>query len=305
MPDNENVVKDKTVPTQSKPSSTEDAASFQLPPEVQRAVATIHAVSLRAAASTSPILEVVARAAAAMAPLNGVLRQIQSAMQPLMEPEWQRQLLRPLHNIQSAHDVFNAALQNAEALGSMGWTIPMNAYMRDCVALLQEVPKGPEATDAAFARFYADNDQESLTLLLADLRQHAKVADYSSLLEELAFGLDNDKHRLVVTALIPLFEGVARRCWVDGFWKTAAREKFFADKVAASTDKSFDRIAWAATRTFVAKLYETNHDGDPKSLSLNRHWILHGRGPADASRVDALRLLQAVHTVVSLADDDQ
>lgn len=250
------------------------------------------------------MLEVVARAAASLTPLQGVLHEIATSLRPAFEFDWLESFERKMQTVAAGMQAVKTAMQNAEDIGRMGWTLPMNAGLRDCVRLLLEAPNGPEATDAAFARFYADNERESLLLLLADLRQHERLMEFGSLLEEVAFGLDYEKYRLVVTALIPLFEGVARRCWVDGFWQGVAREQFFRNKITSSAPTSFDRIIWSATRAFVERLYERNFDGDPNPLTLNRHWILHGRGPADASLVDALRLLQAIHTVVSLADEE-
>ncbi len=277
---------------------------IQLSPEVQRAFASLHEMATRAAEAAQPVLAVAAHAAASLAPLQGVLHDIATKIRPSLESGWLESFQQQMQAFATGLQAVEAAMKNAEDLGSMGWTLPMNASLRECVDLLLEVPNGPEAIDAAFAHFYADNEKESLLLLLADLRQHERLAEFGALLEEVAFGLDHEKYRLVVTALIPMFEGVARRCWDDGFWKGAARNRFFTDKIAASAPDSFDSIVWSATRAFVEELYKKNIDGDPKPLVLNRHWISHGRGPADASLVDALRLLQAIHTVVSLADEE-
>ncbi len=67
----------------------------------------------------------------------------------------------------------------------------MNASLHDCVDLLLEAPNGPLATDASFVRFHADNNQESLMMLLADLRQDGRMTEFGALLEEVAFGLDH------------------------------------------------------------------------------------------------------------------
>ncbi len=283
----------------------------QLSPDVKKALASVRELTARAAQEAQPILAAAAQAAAFFAPLRGVLHEISTSLRPALESGWLETFQRHMQAIGPALQAFektkqvvDAAIQNAESIGQMGWTFPMNASLHDCVSLLLVASSGPEATDTAFARFYAENERESLLLLFTDLRQHERLVEFGPLLEEVAFGLDHAKYRLVVTALIPLFEGVARRCWVDGFWKDAARKQFFDGKLAASASDSFDRIVWSATRAFVQRLYEKNFHGDPKPLALNRHWILHGRGPADASLVDALRLLQAIHTVVSLADEE-
>ena len=287
------------------------AVQIRLSPELQSALTSLHETTARAAEAAQPLLAMAAHAAASLAPLQGVLQEIASAMRPVLESGWLEAFQRQMQSIaptlvalEKATHVIDAAMRNAEIMGQMGWTFPMNASLHECVELLLVASEGPEATDAAFGAFYAENEKESLLLLLADLRQHPRLAEFGAVLEEVAFGLDHEKYRLVVTALVPMFEGVARRCWVDGFWQGAARAKFFAEKLNTSAPESFDRIVWSATRAFVERLYEKNFHGDPKPLFLNRHWILHGRGPADASSVDALRLLQAIHTVVSLADEE-
>ncbi|AKT42481.1 uncharacterized protein CMC5_067070 [Chondromyces crocatus] len=243
-------------------------------------------------------------AAAFLAPLQEKLHDISMKIQTAFESGWlesfQQRLQVGVTRIQAAE----AALKNAEGIGRMGWTFPMNVSLTDVVEILLQVPNGPEAIDAAFARFYADTEKQSLPLLLAALRQHARLAEFRALIEEVGFGLEHQKYRLVVTALIPLFEGVARSCWGDSFWQGAARDKFFKDKIATLASDGLDHVMWSATQAFVELLYKKNFHGDPKPRALNRHWILHGRGPADASLVDALRLLQAIYTVVSLADEE-
>jgi hypothetical protein len=283
--------------TESHAQDDVDSLHTQLSPDLQQALIALHEVATRADEAVRPLLAVVAQAAASLAPLQGVLHEIGTALKPALESEWLESLRRGQQNAETA-------MRNAEDIGRMGWTFPTNANFRDCVELLLEAPNGPKALDAAFVRFYIESERKSLVLLLADLRQNERLKEFGALLEEVAFGLDHDKFRLVVTALIPLFEGVARRCWIDGFWRGADRERFFKIKIDSSSSDSFDRVVWSATRAFVERLYEKNLDGDPKPLALNRHWILHGRGPADASLADALRLLQAIHSVVSLADEE-
>ncbi len=286
----------------------ETRTPFELPPEVLGAITTLHRASGALAEAAQPIFAEAARIAACLSPLHGVLQKIAASLQPVIESEWLEcwrrtaQAMGPeLRALGEKAQTFTTAMQNAEALGRLGWTLPLNAPVRDLVRLLLVVPDGREAVDAAFAQFYAANANEPLLVLLADLRQDERLAEFGALFEEVAFGLDHEKYRLVVTALIPLFEGVARRCLIDKFWKEKPRERFFGDKIASCDPDSFRRIAWSATKAFVEELYKCD---DPKPLVLNRHWILHGRGPADASLVDALRLLQATQTVVSLADVD-
>src|SRR5690606_2400890 len=176
---------------------------IQLSPELQSALASLHEMTARAAEAAQPMLAVAAQAAASLAPLQGVLHEISASMRPVLESGWleafqrQMQAIRPtvealekvtqgivpaLQAFEESKRTIDAAMQNAEAMGRMGWTFPMNASLRECVDLLLVTSEGPEATDAAFARFYADNENESLLLLLADLRQHARVVEFGALI---------------------------------------------------------------------------------------------------------------------------
>lgn len=279
---------------QKKASISTSSGVVQLSPDLTRALAELNR---QASAAMQPFLQLAAHTAKMMEPLQGALAQIAKAMQPVLASGWIEAIQRGTHQL-------NETLGHAEAMGRAGWTFPMNATWSECVHLLREANTAPSA-DSAFLEYYLKDERQSLVLLLADLQQQPKLEDFQSLLEEIAFGLDHGKHRLVVTALIPALEGVARRCWEDGVWQGRRRAAFFDRKLASLEAGSFDHIIWTATRVFIENLYFENWDGDPKPATLNRNWILHGRGSADGSLADCLRLLQAIHTIVTLAEDER
>ncbi|HYO58527.1 hypothetical protein [Archangium sp.] len=271
-----------------------DTGVIRLSPDLTQALTELNR---QLSASMQPILQFAAHTAKLMEPFQGALAQFAEAMRPILESGWLEALQR---GTQQIHE----AMRNAEAMGHAGWTFPMNAGWSECVLLLREATT-PASADAAFIDYYLKDDRQSLVLLLADLQQQPSLGDFHDLLEEIAFGLDHGKHRLVVTALIPMLEGSARRCWEDGVWQGKDRAAFFERKLASLEEGSFDHIIWTATQAFVGNLYSKNKEGDPKPTKLNRHWILHGRGPADGSLADCLRLLQAIHTIVTLAEDER
>jgi hypothetical protein len=266
----------------------------QLQPELQR---TIQDFNRQFAAGIQPALDLAAQVVAAMEPCRNALVQIAQAMRPVLEAGW-------IEKIRLGIQRLNDAMQNAEAMGRFGWTIPFNADLDDCLRLLADA-SSPQSADAAFLYFYQANNRRSLILLLGDLEQQPMLEDFKGLLQEVAFGIDKEKYRLVVTALLPTLEAVVRRCWTDDAWKAGDRRKFFEEKIRALAPDSFGRIEWTAMRAFVEGLYAKNMSSDPKPQTLNRHWVLHGRGPADGNLADCFRLLQAIHTIISLADDDQ
>jgi len=250
--------------------------------------------------TVKPVLALVAQAADAIRPLHGALVQFAQEMRPIIEANW-GEIQNAVVQFHEGMRRFDEAMLNAEALGRFGWTIPLNADFPDCIRLLENA-RSAESADAAFLEFYTQNDKDALVLLVADLQKHPKLIEFRGLLEQVWFGLDAEKHLLVVPALLTVFEAAARRCWNTGVWRANQRRDFLEQRVQGSKPESFERVAWNATRAFVDALYAPNFGDDPKPQVLNRHWITHGKGPADGTLADCLRLLQAIHTVLTIAD---
>lgn len=229
-------------------------------------------------------------------PLLGFLDQAYRALRGLAESGWVEAILERFKDIEDA-------LANAEAMGRAGWTMPLNASFPECIELLQAATS-PESADKAFVAFYSKDDREPLKELLANLRQQPKVTEFRELLEEVAFALEAQKFRLAVPALLAAFDGVTLRCWDKGVWKKLAREDFLTRKLESLEKGSADHIYWSAIEAFAETLYTPVLGDAPKPQLLSRHWVMHGRGPADGNLADCLRLLQAIHTVVSLAEEE-
>jgi hypothetical protein len=230
-------------------------------------------------------------------PFLGFLDQVHCALRALAESGWVEAILERFKDIEDA-------LANAEAMGRAGWTMPLKVSFPECIALLQAATS-PESADKAFVEFYSQDDREPLKELLASLHQQPKVTEFRGKLEGVAVLLEAQKYAAAVPALLAVFEGVARRCWTNGSWKEKARNEFFELKLQSLEKGSADHIYWVATKAFVDTLYAPNHDPAPKPQILNRHWVMHGRGPADENLADCLRLLQAIHTVASLDEESQ
>ena len=61
---------------------------------------------------------------------------------------------------------------------------------------------------------------------------------------------------------------------------------------------SFTDYFWKSIEAFSDRVFGSV--GKSKPPTLNRHWILHGRGISDGTQVDCLRLLQALRTLARL-----
>jgi hypothetical protein len=220
----------------------------------------------------------------------GLLEQ-ENRARPAFESDWVEAFKKRFQQLEEA-------LRNAESMGKAGWTVPLNADTTDCILLLSEATSA-ESADLAFINFYTKDDGVHLVELVADLLNLPELKEWKPLLEVI-FALDAKKYRLVVPALLSNFEGVAHSIWTDQFYHSNGRRAFFDRKLKGFQPGSYDDLQWRALKAFVMELYAQAHDKRP--LSLNRHWILHGREPASAKLADCLRLLQAIYTAVTLGN---
>jgi hypothetical protein len=237
----------------------------------------------------APAHDVLSRAAQAYAPL------IQDGLTALANfvAEWGPRIL-------TAREELDRMLRQSVEVGKAGWTMPFNAALDEWHALLG-MSSDPASADAAFEAYYANYGGQPRRDLVNDLLSRADLAEWKPLIEEVAFALDAGKYRICVPALIPVFEGVARR-WEPRFDKRSGREDFFRKKLRALNSDSFDFYEWSAMAAFVETLYI--FAGETKPLRLSRNWILHGHGLPDANLADCLRLLQAIHSLLERAADD-
>jgi hypothetical protein len=217
-----------------------------------------------------------------------ILENIQAAMRPVLSSSW-------LETIRKGFREFDEALQNAEALGRLGWTVPLNASLPECVELLRAATTAEDA-DKAFTHFYSKDGGAHRAELVEDLLSQPDLAEWRDLLGEVAWAIEAAKYRVAVPALLGAFEGAAYVKWTTRFGHESGRTAFFNKKIADLEPGSYDYLTWSAVRAFVEALYKEAKQTKP--LLLNRHWVLHGRGPADAELADCVRLLQAIHTAV-------
>lgn len=253
------------------------------------------------AAAVGPLAEAAKHARHTMEPVvrvaesfGGILGEIHKSMRPVFALGWVDAITRSFR-------AFDEALESAESMGRLGWTVPLNVGLHQCVALLRAATDA-ESIDAAFLEFYSADAGARRAELLADLIDRPELLGWRGSLEEIAFALDAGKYRIAVPTLLATFEGVAIARLSPRFWRSDGRKDFFDERLALHPAGSFDEVMWRALRAFVEELYRGTFEERPRAL--NRNWIMHGRGPAEASLADSLRLLQAIETALILSNDE-
>ena len=207
--------------------------------------------------------------------------------------------------VKEAFELTGQALEKAELLGTLGWTLPMNATPGEIVCLIFSIKDIPSA-DKAFTNYYMEHNATRLKCLETDLLTSNELQQWRPVLEEAILDLDDSRYRSCIALLLPLIEGVsAINFSTPQFHKKTDREKFFLDKLQAERQGSLTEHIWIwrSFKGFAEVFFKFIDFKDPscKPSLLNRPWILHGRGIPDPNLSDCLRLLQALDTISLLS----
>lgn len=192
--------------------------------------------------------------------------------------------------------------KNSGKLGSLGWTVPLDATIPDCIRLLEQ-SSNSEAADAAFTAYYGADERAAYFALKERLLVEAELAIWREDLMTAFARFEDADYLSCVSVLLPRVEGFAATKGKEPrFYKRSARERFFAQKFKGANKSPLNDAVWSSVKAFVDLLYEPVDFADEAQLTnrLNRHVCVHGRGKYKYTRADCLRLLQALDTLSSL-----
>lgn len=199
----------------------------------------------------------------------------------------------------------SVALERVELVGGYGWTIPMHSGLGKTSSLYESI--SDEATaDTAFERYFTDCDSCNLHILTNSLLQKSELAKWKPLLIEVVDSFYSGRYRIVVSALLPVMEGV---CVVTfgklTFHKTKDRESFISEMRSwANLNESLTAFMWLSAIGLWNVLYKpTDFEqlSETDEYKLNRHVILHGRSIPCANKLDAIKLMLAIDTISALS----
>ncbi len=217
-----------------------------------------------------------------------------------------RQMIEAFDSCRNLMDEFRqyeeTIATNAEKLGSLGWTIPMDATIPDCMRLLER-SSNSETADTAFTAFYNADERAAYLALKERLLAETELAMWREDLITALARFEHDDYLSCVSVLLPRVEGfLATKGKEPRFYMKGARERFFAQKLNTADKSPLNDALWCSVRAFVDRLYEPVDFTDQVQLTnrLNRHACVHGRGNYKHTQADCLRLLQALDTLSSL-----
>src|SRR5450755_1758067 len=76
-----------------------------------------------------------------------------------------RRIQRQLRELQPQIDRMSDAIRHSETLGGFGWAFPLDMRLPDYVVIAEE-STSYEKADAAFLKYYTDNDSQTYRLLM-------------------------------------------------------------------------------------------------------------------------------------------
>ena len=184
-------------------------------------------------------------------------------------------------------------------LANAGWTLPMWSTLAGVNDILKHT--GIDKVDDYFVRYYETNQDGDFDRLRSDLLSHSSLKHWRPLVEQCLRAYDRSDYLVPIPALIAIIEGLVANAG-GRFLRKADPKNVVQERLNSSSKKSFTRLIWLSTDAFIHRLFESHSFDAGRPVSLNRHWILHGRDVPDWTHADCLRLLQALHTVSCVVD---
>jgi hypothetical protein len=197
-----------------------------------------------------------------------------------------------------------SALDKAEYLGGLGWTIPMQATPAEYIELMSGIGD-IDSADEVFKKYYMEDNASRLQYLKKGILSSKDLLQWKSVIEEALLNYDEGRPRSCVALLLPMIEGVtATKFSCPNFHKREAREIFFGTKLNAIKNPEDNLIyfLWRSYKGFTETLFKYIDfcSKSTKPSVLNRHWLLHGRSILSSNETDCLRLFQALETIARL-----
>ena len=189
-----------------------------------------------------------------------------------------------------------------EQLAQFGWTLPMQLTPGEVIDLAREPI---DKIDAFFVNHYTAEEFAALRRVRRELLSRPGLSAWWSLLDECFEVFESGKHLITVPALISTIEGVVSYAG-NSLHKQNVSGKFLvgicANKAKASSGGEIHALMWRSLEIFVENLFRNAPFDKSRPITINRHWILHGRDSANSTVADSLRLFSALETIDSLLE---
>ncbi|MDQ3309471.1 MAG: hypothetical protein M3497_05035 [Gemmatimonadota bacterium] len=205
-----------------------------------------------------------------------------------------RRLGAPFEALAKQNENIATLEPQAEHLGRHGWTVPLWAPLSFLGLLQAECPA--DELDGVFVEMYRSSPDQPLQMMFRELRAEPNLDHWRPLLQQAIGAFNRRQYRIVVPALLLIYEGVVARA-VRRFESTEVKLIGPSAEKVKSEGPGIDRLLWVSLTAFNEEVFRAAPFSGKQPLRINRHWIMHGRARPGWTRADCLRLFQAIHTV--------
>ncbi|MDZ4443504.1 hypothetical protein ORM30_24075 [Bacillus cereus] len=195
----------------------------------------------------------------------------------------------------------------AESLAQKGWTIPMNMATSDIIEL-SEIQDQNEL-DLLFQEFY--KIEENYLYVKSAVLEHQLAQEWKELLIQCFDNYERENYLIAIPNLFIIIENIGHILISPRFQKyidpkikrkPALRNQYDKVKQEIEDDRTYIIYYVSVAEFFKSVFKGGNFDKNSTRLPIiNRDWVLHGRDyPKNWKQVDALRLFNALQTIVEL-----
>ncbi|PEE81782.1 hypothetical protein [Bacillus toyonensis] len=192
-----------------------------------------------------------------------------------------------------------------EVLAQKGWTIPMNMTPSDIIEISKI--QDQNELDLMFQEFYKiEKEYDSIK---SAILEHKLTLEWKELLIQCFDNYERESYLIVIPNLFIIIENLANilispryQKYINPKRRISLRAKF-KEVQQEIINLSTYIIFYASVSEFLNSVFKAgNFDKYQSRFSLiNRDWVLHGRDyPSNWRQVDALRLFNALHTIIEL-----
>jgi hypothetical protein len=155
--------------------------------------------------------------------------------------------------------------------------------------------------DDAFVRYYTKQGGATLRTLWEELAASKGMRPWRTLISESVASYEDRRYAIVVPALLSVVEGAVAKAGRS--LKQRARPRTVTWRVRSETDAGMRRLIWVSIDSFVKSVFSDAPFHNARPVTLNRHWVLHGRSSTKwARRRECIRLFHALGTIAPAVD---
>lgn len=196
---------------------------------------------------------------------------------------------------------FKEMLNRSDHIARLGWTFPADLPLVDLLHLSQLTNRAD--ADAYVLKWYEDNDPQ-LEAMEQRLRKNPRLSSFSIILPQCLAAIRRTDYAISIPCIMAILEETVTQLNPPHLLTSTDVKKTLGKggKVAKQAEKDMVATAiWLSLMTFMNNLYEHCPAVDGSNVSaLSRHAILHGRKEPPNDNIEAIRLLHALETALSL-----